>query len=91
MAKATDTTKEKKDSCSAFQAFRPRTPRARGIRVIAFSSTNTRIGTMIFLSLALRASPTDLAPSLLNLMLRLSSSLSRFLGLTVTLVSAIGS
>lgn len=46
---------------------------------------------MIFLSLALRASPTERAPSLLNLMLRLNSSLSRFLGLTVTLESTRGS
>lgn len=91
IAKATDTTNEKKDSWRAFQAFRPRTPIARGMRVIAFNRTNTRIGTMIFLSLALRASPTERAPSLLNLMLRLNSSLSRLRGLTVILESTRGS
>lgn len=46
-----DMTKEKNDSCNAFQAFRPSTPMANGIRVRAFSMTNTMIGMRIFFSL----------------------------------------
>lgn len=49
-----ETKNEMNDSCKAFQAFKPSTPIAKGIRVMAFNSTNTSIGTNIFLSLLLR-------------------------------------
>lgn len=55
MAKAMDTTNEKKDSWRALKAFRPSTPRASGIRVMAFRRTNTMMGMTIFFNLDLRA------------------------------------
>lgn len=47
--------KEKKDNWSAFHALSPRTPRASGIRVIAFMRTNTKRGMKSFFNLDLRA------------------------------------
>jgi hypothetical protein len=55
MASVTEITKEKKLSCSAFHAFRPRAPMKKGTRVMTFSSKNTRIGMKIFFSLVFRA------------------------------------
>lgn len=51
MASASEVTKLKKLSWRAFQALRPRTPRARGMRVIALRRMNTMMGISIFLSL----------------------------------------
>lgn len=46
-----ETTKEKKDSWTAFHALRPRIPRARGIKVMAFKRTNMKMGIIIFFNL----------------------------------------
>jgi hypothetical protein len=55
MAKAKEVTKEKNESWRAFQALSPRTPRASGMRVMAFKSTKTKSGTKSFFNLDLRA------------------------------------
>lgn len=55
MAKAVEVMNEKKASWSAFQALMPNTPSANGIRVMALSRTNTRMGMKIFFSFDLRA------------------------------------
>lgn len=47
--------KEKKDNWSAFHALSPRTPRASGIKVIAFMRTNTKRGMKSFFNFDLRA------------------------------------
>lgn len=79
IAKATEITKEKNESWRAFHAFNPRTPKAKGINVMALRRMKTIIGTMIFFNF-------DFFPraSSENLTLRLSSSLSKFLAPRVT-------
>uniref|UniRef100_A0A182INU9 Uncharacterized protein n=1 Tax=Anopheles atroparvus TaxID=41427 RepID=A0A182INU9_ANOAO len=90
IARPTDTTNEKKDSWREFHAFRPSTPSAIGMSVMAFSRMNTMIGTMIFFSLDLRASTPRPLDSLGKLNVTLSSSFWRLRGETVTLAPAIG-
>lgn len=46
---------EKKESCNAFHALSPRTPKARGIKVMAFNNTKTNNGTKSFFNFDLRA------------------------------------
>lgn len=55
MAIAVEITNEKNDNWRAFHAFKPSTPRARGINVMAFSKTKTIIGITIFFNFDLRA------------------------------------
>lgn len=55
MAIAVEITNEKNDNWRAFHAFRPSTPSARGINVMAFSRTKTIIGITIFFNFDLRA------------------------------------
>lgn len=92
MAKAMDTTNEKKDSCRALKALSPSTPRANGIRVIAFSNTNTMIGMTIFFNLDLRAEELsqlnkhNMLPNLIAITFNGTSSLGRELDLQAQLI-----